>query len=206
MKALVKVLSYDNFNKKGLSILNLRENLKILCELQDKMNLQQYKDAFTKPLSVDINLGLAIFQLLKNFSHKNEQFITKSDLLMLLESYFEPEQQNKDLNSLVLNLETSSCTLSNCFDNIKYSNKAVVTSLDLLSLLQRFYPSFARSILSSLITQLDSNKMGIIYYDHLQSFLMEYSKRDNFCLSLEVKKIASLLEDKGSLFDYYEKV
>jgi hypothetical protein len=82
---------------------------------------------------------------------------------MLLESYFEPEQQNKDPNSLVLNLETSGCTLSNCFDNIKYSNKAIVTSLDLLSILQRFYPSFARSILSYLIAQLGSNKIGLIY-------------------------------------------
>jgi Ca2+-binding EF-hand superfamily protein len=204
MKSFVKVLSFDS-SKKNSSLLNLKENIKVLCDLPEKMNLQQFKDSFIKPLQLDINLGLAIFQLLKNFSHKNEQFITKPDLIMLLESYFENPNTTLDINSIISNLEESGCSLAKCFDQIKYSSKGIITTIDLIKLLQTFYPSFSKQILAKLVAHLDTNRLGIIYYDQLQNFLMEYSKREKFCLSLEMKRIACSLEsvENNNLLEYF---
>jgi len=60
---------------------------------------------------------------LKNFSHKDEQIITKDDLFMFLESYIisEESEEGNQIESIIGNIEMVGCPLKIVFEHIKYN-------------------------------------------------------------------------------------
>ena len=115
MKSLVKGLS-DSFGGK------LKENLSIGLNLPQTMNLAQFRDCFSNKLNIDFSVGFAIFQLLKNFSHKDEQIISKDDLFNFLESYQDKQLTDKiSIETVIGRIELMGAPLKYCFDIIPYS-------------------------------------------------------------------------------------
>ena len=103
------------------------ENLKYAVDLSDSMNLAGFKNSFIKPLKMDLSLGVAIFQLLKSFTHKNEQIITKNDLFMFLESYtqtaiIDNTKSHQNVDNIVSNIERAGCPIKFCLESVSYSS------------------------------------------------------------------------------------
>ena len=105
--------------------IKLKENLSIGLNLPKTMNLMSFRESFVTKLNMDLALGITIFQLLKNFSHKDEQIISKDDLFMFLESYItQPEnEQTNQIEIIIANLEMMGCPLKFPFETINYNSK-----------------------------------------------------------------------------------
>jgi Ca2+-binding EF-hand superfamily protein len=192
----------DVYNSKQ-NLKKFRENLKCAVRLEKTMNLQQFKDSFIKPLRMDMNLGIAVFQLIKIFSHKDEQLISQEDLITFLESYLDYDNNklnenlsnsNFDVSNIVEMLENSGCPLKFILDNIPYNKNGFISCVDFIQLMEKFYPSFNKSIFYKLLPELDQSRHGFIYYENLQNFLYENSRREKFSILLEIKKMASAID------------
>ncbi len=116
IRSFVKTLT-DNFGPK------LKENLNVGLNISKTMNLMYFRENFVDKLNMDLALGISTFQLLKNFSHKDEQIITKDDLFMFLESYITSEENEEScqLESIIGNIEMVGSPLKIAFEHIKYN-------------------------------------------------------------------------------------
>ena len=125
----VKFLCDSGYGEKNNSQ-GLLENLKYAVTLPDQISLSTFKNNFIKPLKMDFSLGVAIFQLLKTFSHKNEQVMSKTDLFMFLESYTignisDNTKSNRSVDYIVSTLERSGCPIKFCLESVNYTEKGI---------------------------------------------------------------------------------
>ena len=127
----VSQLCESGFGEKNTSE-GLMENLKYAVNLPDSMTILEFKNSFIKPLKMDYSLGVAIFQLLKTFTNKNEQVMTKNVLFMFLESYtssnlfFDTAKKNQNIESIVMSIEKNGCPIIYCLEAIDYSNNGIL--------------------------------------------------------------------------------
>jgi hypothetical protein len=117
IRAFVRTLT-KNFGSK------IKENLSVGLNLPKTMNLLSFRENFMLKLNMDLALGVAVFQLLKNFSHKDEQIISRDDLFMFLESYIQPDENDvsNQTEAVIANLELMGCPLKYAFENIHYNS------------------------------------------------------------------------------------
>ena len=96
IKKNINYLEEKNDNKGNSNENNLEKELnKILENCDDIMNYSKYINDFSEPLQLDEFFSLILFQLLKTFSKKGEQQISKNDLLLFFESYsYESNKMN----------------------------------------------------------------------------------------------------------------
>ena len=94
------------------------------------MNLKIFREGFVDKLNMNLALGISIFKLLKNFSHKDEQIVSNDDLFMFLESYISPnqEEQNNQIELMISNLESIGCPLKYPLENLKYNSNGMISN------------------------------------------------------------------------------
>ena len=99
------IIDEDDFiNTDYLKAKNFRENLKtILDKCDNVMNLEQYNLNFVKPLNIQPEVSLTIFQLLKTISNEGDQLISKNDLIAFLESYITDNDNINLMDDILLN-------------------------------------------------------------------------------------------------------
>ena len=109
---------------------NLKEKLTECLKLPKRMNLKIFREGFVDKLNMNLALGISIFKLLKNFSHKDEQIVSNDDLFMFLESYISPnqEEQNNQIELMISNLESIGCPLKYPLENLKYNSNGMISN------------------------------------------------------------------------------
>jgi hypothetical protein len=208
----------------GSYLLKFRENLKCAVNLESLMILSQFKELFIKPLKMDVYLGLALFQLLKNFTHKNEQTINKEDLIVFLESYVEEfddlnslsntrnlsisnnyntntsvkhnqlsKSPQNNISDLIDLLSKSGCNIEIIFDYIPYNSSGIISTIDFISLISKFFPCLNKQTLKPIIHSIDESRLGYLTYNSLQLFLKTCHKP--YSIKLEMKQMASSLDN-----------
>ena len=202
-----KDIKKDDYSKS----LHIRQKLKpILKNCVDKMNLSQYNLFFSKPLNIEPNLSITIFQLLKTISPTGEQLLDKNDLIMFLESYSSLSdnypleiKQSKDkieqIKNLVDYIENNYPPMKYAFEIIPFRRNGMISSTELIIYLQIFYKNISKNDLMKLIKYLDSNKYGFINYTQMQMFLYDFSDIYKYSINIELKLIASNIFLKGYL-------
>ena len=71
---------------------------KIIDKCPEKMNYSQYLKTFANPLGFNEFFSLIIFQLLKAFTKKGEQIISKNDLIIFFDSYTFNKKEKKSFS------------------------------------------------------------------------------------------------------------
>ncbi len=141
---------------------------------------------------MDLSLGVAMFQLLKTFSGRNELIITKDDIINLIISFTE-DNVKYDTETIVYNLENNGIHLRYCFEAIPY-NYSGITIYELCKSLEAFYPKFNKAILFHIAKSIDKYSAGIVTYKDMCDFLYNYSKKEYMSIELIIKHIAWILD------------
>ena len=194
------IIDDDNFiNTRYLKAKNFRENLKTILDIcDDKMNLNQYNENFIRPMKIEPEISLTIFQLLKTISNEGEQLIYKNDLISFLESYIDDGEnlllKNDGINNeentrnILIYLEKNGPPLKYALEKIPFNRNGLLTINEIENTLTQFYNGIlSKKQIKIIVFDIDINKKGIINYLQLESFLYEYSN-DNF------NKFSSILE------------
>jgi Ca2+-binding EF-hand superfamily protein len=195
MKAFVKHL-HKGFGSIDKNANLLKENLLHFLQLTNTLNLHNFRENFIKPLSMELPLGIATFQLLKSFSNKDESIITKDDLLNLVYSYIDTSVTKMDPEIIVNNIETNSMPVKSCFESLGY-NQHGVPIYDIVRVMENCYPRFHRSIIVSFAKSIDRLSVGIVSYKDICDTLYTYSKKDNVSPLLMIKYVSYLIDNKG---------
>ena len=184
----------------------------ILKNCVNKMNLSQYNLFFSKPLNIEPNLAMGIFQLLKTIMPNGEQILDKDDLIMFLESYSLnsdicnikynrnktiEEQKIQIIEKIIETIELNASPIKYAFECIPFRKSGLITSSELMKYLELFYgESISKNDLMFIIKYLDSNKAGFINYNQIQMFLYNFSKNNKFSINIELKLITCNLYKK----------
>ena len=88
------------------------------------MNYSKYIKFFAKPMKFNSFFALIIFQLLKTFSKKGEQIISKNDLLIFFNSYsFDKNKKSikkKDIKEILKNIQQVGAPIKYAFEIIPF--------------------------------------------------------------------------------------
>ena len=192
-------LLIDKENNNSNSRANkLRNELNQTLEKCDEiMNFSEYKKHFSEPLGLNEFFSLILFQLLKTFSKKGEQQISKNDLLLFFESYsFENDKSNlfssnktkkKDIKEVINNINKIGAPLKYSFEIIPFRKNGIIPSSELIRYLNEFYNgSISKNDLLFIVFFIDKEKVGIINYEKIQLFLNDYCKTNSIKLELQI--------------------
>ena len=218
------IIDEDDFiNTDYLKAKNFRENLKtILDKCDNVMNLEQYNLNFVKPLNIQPEVSLTIFQLLKTIYNEGDQLISKNDLIAFLESYITDNDNINLMDDTLLNerittaeilqnLENNGAPIKYAFEKIPFSRNGVLTINEIRNTLTQFYNGILqKKHLMQIISDLDNNKNGMISYLQLEMFIYEYSGNNDlnkFSPILEIEFIASsiLKQNYKNADDYFSE-
>ena len=213
------IIDDDDFiNTQYLKAKNFRENLKTILDIcDDKMNLNQYNENFVRPMKIEPEISLTIFQLLKTISPEGEQLIFKNDLISFLESYIDDNQnltpnENEDNSRNILKyLEKNGASLKYALEKIPFSRNGVLTINEIKNTLEQFYNGIlTKRQISNIAFDIDTNQNGMINYLQLETFLYEYSPENisnKFSAILEIEYIASNIIKLGfkNADDYFSQ-
>ena len=185
----------------------LISNLLSFLHLPSKMKLNQFRELFIKPLSMNYALGISTFQLAKVFNNSNPNAISSNDtlasistdtLMDLLSSYIDYNVTDFEPRLFLFYLENAKYpSLKFCFESLEYNNMGV-SSIELLRHMQMFYPKIQRGIIALVIKKIDAMKKGVISYKNLSDFIFRFaSKNENqYSVDLLLKHIAFIVDKK----------
>ena len=218
IRDLLDVKDYEGDDT--LKCKNLRNKIKdILIDNSENMNYTQYVDSFGKKLKISPSSTDVIFHLLKHKSPKGEpqQLISKSDLIMFLETFcFENDKSNLIFNfnknnveddeglslpaikDIIENIEENGPPLKYSFEKIPFLSDGYISCAEIVNCIDNFYNhSIPKKELMTIISCIDINKTGIIDYTQLQIFLNNFSNKEKFSPLLEIEIIATNLYKKN---------
>ena len=195
--------NYINYNTKKfeqeiISNIKQKDFLKnefnlIINKCDEIMNYSQYIKSFVKPLGFNGFFGLIVFQLLKTFSKKGEQIISKNDLLIFFNSYSFDKDINKksikkkDIKEILKNISKVGAPLKYAFEIIPFRINGLIPSSELIKYLCKFYgDNIQKNDLMNIIFFIDSKKKGIVSYDQIQQFLNKYCKIFSELIELQI--------------------
>ena len=165
------IIDDDNFiNTRYLKAKNFRENLKTILDIcDDKMNLNQYNENFIRPMKIEPEISLTIFQLLKTISNEGEQLIYKNDLISFLESYIDDGENlllkndginNEENTRNILNyLEKNGPPLKYALEKIPFNRNGLLTINEIENTLTQFYNGILTNRqISNIAFDIDTNQ------------------------------------------------
>ena len=214
------IIDDDEFvNTHYLKAKNFRENLKTILDICDEtMNLNQYNENFVRPMKIEPEISLTIFQLLKILTPEGEQIISKIDLISFLESYIDDSQNLKlpeneiynedNLRNILKYLEKNSSPIKYALEKIPFSRNGILTINEIKNTLEQFYNGLlTKKHISYLAYYIDINKNGMVNYYQLETFLYDYSQGNSFSLILEIECISSNIIKLGfkNADDYFSQ-
>ena len=215
IRDLIDIKDYEGDD--SLRCENLNEKVKdMLSDCTENLNFTQFSENFGKKLKISTPTINSLFQLLKHKSPKgpNQQLISKSDLLMFLETYccethksnyisgFNFNKKNEDdeglsisaIKNIVTDIEKNGPPLKYCLEKIPFRCNGMISSSELLKYFDNFYnSSIPKKELMNIISCIDDEKSGVFDYIKLQTFLNNYSNKNDFSALLEIEIIASNL-------------
>jgi len=220
IRNLINIKDYEGNDK--LKCKTLNDKIKdILIDNSENMNYTQFVNTFGKKLKISPSSTDAIFHLLKHKSPKGEpqQLISKSDLIMFLETFcFESDKSNlifnvnkkneednkelslSDIKDIIENIEENGPPLKYSFEKIPFLPDGYISCAEIVNCIDNFYNhSIPKKELMTIISFIDINKTGFIDYTQLQIFLNNFSNKENFSPLLEIQIIANNLYKKNEI-------
>ena len=163
----------------------------IIKKCSNQMNYSEYLSSFANPLGLDDFFALIIFQLLKTFSDKGEQIISKNDLKMFFDSYSLEKNikktKNKDIKEIIEYIITSAAPIKYAFEILPFRKTGLIPSSELIKYLCQFYgDTIQKSDLINIVFFIDKKKRGIIGYGEIQKFINKYTKKFSYLIELQV--------------------
>ena len=163
----------------------------IIQKCPDIMNYSKYLKTFANPLGFNEFFSLIIFQLLKTFTKKGEQIISKNDLIIFFDSYSfdkkEKKLKKKDIKEILNNIQKIGAPIKYAFEIIPFRKNGLIPSSELIKYLNKFYgENLPKSDLINIVFFIDNKKNGIINYEQIQKFLNKYCKIFSELLELQI--------------------
>ena len=163
----------------------------VINNCNETMNYSQYIKTFSKPLGFNEFFSLIIFQLLKTFSKKGEQIISKNDLKLFFESYSlekkEKSPKKKDIKEILEHIQNKAAPIKYAFEIIPFKRNGLIPSSELIRYLCKFYgDSIPKNDLVNIVLFIDNKKKGIIRYEQIQKFINKYCLTFSELLELQI--------------------
>ena len=172
------------------------ELYEVIEDCQEIMNFSEYKKSFADKINLNEYFSLILFQLLKTFSKKGEQQISKNDLLMFFESYSIDNNINlnnskkvktKDIQKIIKKIKYLGAPLKYALEIIPFRRNGIISSSELIIYLNDFYNgSISKNELINIVFFIDINRAGIISYEQLQLFLNNYYREFSLKIELQI--------------------
>ena len=164
---------------------------KIIDKCPEKMNYLQYLKTFANPLGFNEFFSLIIFQLLKTFTKKGEQIISKNDLIIFFDSYTfnkkEKKPKKKEIKEILNNIQKIGAPIKYAFEIIPFRKNGLIPTSELIKYLNKFYgDNLPKSDLIDIVFFIDNKKNEIINYEQIQKFLNQYCKIFSELLELQI--------------------
>ena len=195
----------------------------IIKKCPETMNYSKYLKSLANPLGFNEFFALIIFQLLKTFSKRGEQLISKNDLIIFFESYSlnnkEKKPKKKNIKEILNYIQKIGAPIKYAFEIIPFRINGIIPSSELIKYLDKFYGNnVTKNDLINIVFFIDEKKKGITSYEQIQKFLNKQCKIFSELLELQIiacninkynfinsenyfnqKKIKSIIKDEKSI-------